>query len=91
MLDTIVIGKKNNFGLTKDSDLLVRAMARGKPRNIRMVSPRDRGFRRQASEPTVGRHGRPYRTRLSLPGFPLRAGTSSSPTRSAFLRAISDG
>jgi hypothetical protein len=45
MLDTIVIGKKNNFGLTKDSDLLVRAMqAENLCGNIRMVSPRDRSL-----------------------------------------------
>ena len=45
MLDTIVIGKKNNFGLTKDSDLLVQAMQAQKIfGNIRKVSPRDRSF-----------------------------------------------
>jgi hypothetical protein len=45
MLDMIVIGKKNHFGLTKDSDLLVRAMqADSLCGNIRMVSPRDRSL-----------------------------------------------
>jgi hypothetical protein len=45
MLDTIVIGKKNNFGLTKDSDLLVRAMqAEGFGANIGKVHPRDRNL-----------------------------------------------
>jgi hypothetical protein len=45
VLDTIVIGKKNNFGLTKDSDLLVHAMqAENLCGNIRKVSPIDRSF-----------------------------------------------
>lgn len=45
MVDTIVIGKKNNFGLSRDSDLLVRAMQAGKVcGNIRKVHPRDRHF-----------------------------------------------
>jgi hypothetical protein len=45
MLDTIVIGKRNNFGLTKDSDLLVRALqAESLGGRIRNVGPRDRGL-----------------------------------------------
>jgi hypothetical protein len=43
MPDAIVIGKRNNFGLTKDSDLLVRALAAGKLyENIARVCPRER-------------------------------------------------
>ncbi|HTY62865.1 MAG TPA: glycosyltransferase family 1 protein [Acidobacteriota bacterium] len=45
MLETIVIGKKNNFGLTKDSDLLVRAMqAENLGGPIQIVRPHDRSL-----------------------------------------------
>lgn len=45
MPDTIVIGKKNNFGLTRDSDLLVRAMrAEQLCGDILEVSPRERSL-----------------------------------------------
>lgn len=45
MPDTIVIGKKNNFGLTKDSDLLIRAMREEQLcGEILAVSPRERGL-----------------------------------------------
>lgn len=59
MPDTIVIGKKNNFGLTKDSELLVRALlAEGLCGTIRMASPRsrsllDRFLRRRCADTAI--------------------------------------
>ncbi|HSW37924.1 MAG TPA: glycosyltransferase [Acidobacteriota bacterium] len=43
-MDIIIIGRKNNFGLSKDSELLAGAIRReGFAGNIREASPRDRG------------------------------------------------
>jgi glycosyltransferase involved in cell wall biosynthesis len=45
MLDTIVIGKSNNFGLTRDSDLLLKALREeGLCGKVSSVRPRDRGL-----------------------------------------------